>query len=141
MAFEFAPNKTDAALNPAAKSLPAAAGTADTASMDLNATGPLILRRTEFQLGVPALAVLALPNGETATYTLQDSADDTAFVAVQVLTEATQTGAGGAGAAAKTIRFSVPSDIRRYIRVRVTTSGGSGDCSASDMTLTIRCAP
>jgi hypothetical protein len=92
-------------------------------------------------LVVPALAVGALPNGETVTYGLEESTDDSTFTDVYTLSEALQTGAGGAGAATATVRFCLPSNISRYIRVSATTSGGSGDCSGSNMTLTIRCAP
>ena len=141
MAFEFAPNKTDAGLNPAAIALPAAAGTVNSASMDLNAVSPFIPKNTEFQLAVPVLTVGEFPNASTATYTFQDSADDATFLPVMVLTEATQTGAAGAGAAAITIRFNAPSDVRRYIRVSVLTAAGALDCSAKTMALTIRCAP
>ena len=141
MANEFAPNKTDAALNPAAKSLPAVTGTENSASIDLNAVDPFIPGKTEFQLVTPALTVVELPNGETVTYGLEDSEDDSSFADVYTLSEALQTGAGGAGAATGTVRFCPPSDVRRYIRVTATTSGGAGDCSGSNMTFTIRVAP
>jgi len=141
MANEFAPRKNDAAVSPAAKSLPAAAGTENTASIDLNAVAPFLPGNVEFELTTPTLAVGALPNGETVTYELEDSADDTTFADVYILDEALQTGAGGAGATGATIRFNVPSNVGRYVRVSATTSGGSGDCSASSMTLKLRIAP
>ncbi len=140
MAHEFARNRQDAAVNPAALALPnAGGGTVETASVDLNVVDPFIAE-LEFQLVTPALTVGQLPNGETMTYTLEDSADDITFVPVMVLTEATQTGAGGAGDAgdADGIRFGVPSTVSRYVHVDATSSGGANNCSASDMTLTVR---
>ena len=140
MAHEFARNRQDAAVNPAALALPnAGGGTVSTASIDLNAVTPF-LAPMELQLVTPALTVGQLPNAETITYTLQDSTDDITFVDVMVLTEATQTGAGGAGDAgdADGIRFSVPSNVSRYIEVECVSSGGANDCSAASLTLTAR---
>ena len=142
MANEFAPRKQDAALNPAAKTLPSAhSTTVYTASIDLGAVTPFIPGKVEFQLVTPALNTSQLPDTRTVTYTLQDSADDSSFAAVQVLSEATQTGASSAGAAAGTVRFMVPSDVRQYIRVAITTGASTGDCSAASATLTVRLAP
>jgi hypothetical protein len=142
MANEFAPRKTDAALNPAAKTLPSAQSTTVyTASMDLNAVTPFIPGNVEFQLVTPALNTTQLPDSRTVTYALQDSADDSSFATILTLNEATQTGASSAGAASGTVRFSPPSDVRRYIRVAITTGASTGDCSAASATFTIRCAP
>ena len=140
MAHEFSRNRQDDAVNPAALALPnAGGGTVETASIDLNAINPN-LAAIEYQLVTPALTVGQLPNGETITYTLEDSTDDITFVAVMVLTEATQTGAGGAGDAGDSdgIRFVAPSTVSRYIHVDATSSGGANDCSAASLTLTAR---
>ena len=140
MAHEFSRNRQDAAVNPADLALPnAGGGTVNSAAIDLNAVDPN-LAPIEYQLVTPALTVGQLPNGETQTYTWQDSADDVTYTAVMVLTQATQTGAGGAGDAGDSdgIRFVAPSTQRRYGRVSCTSSGGANDCSASDLTLTVR---
>ena len=81
------------------------------------------------------LGVTPLPNGETLTYTIEESTDDTTFTALHVLSEATLTGAGGTGATAKTVYTRLPSDVSRYVRVSVVSSGSAGDSSAATMTL------
>jgi len=48
-----------------------------------------------------------------------------------------QTGAGGAGAAAATARFAIPSDCERYVRVTATNSG-TGDASGASMTVNLK---
>ena len=137
MANEFARNRQDADLNPAAKALPAAASTtANTASIDLNAVTPFVAP-IELNLNTPSLDSTALPNSETVTYELEHSTDDTTFTDVYILDGALQTGAGGAGDSGGDFRFTLPSDINRYIRVSATTSSSTGDCSGSNMTLTV----
>jgi microcystin degradation protein MlrC len=137
MANDYSPARNDAALSPAAIALPAGSSTTvNSASIDLNAVGPF-LAETELEL-VTASATLdstALPNTETLTYTIQDSADDSSFQAVAVLSLATMTGAGGAGDTANTVYHRLASDTRRYVRVSVVSSGSAGDCSAATMTL------
>jgi hypothetical protein len=137
MPNDYSQARSDAALNPAAIALPAGASTTvNGASVDLNAVTPFHAD-VEFEL-VSASATLdstALPNGETITYTLQESTDDSTFTALYVLSEATMTGAGGAGDTANTVYFRLPSDVSRYIRISAVTSGSSGDCSAATMQL------
>ena len=137
MANEYAGRRSDAALTPASLALPSAASTTvNSASIDLNAVTPFHAE-VEFEL-VSASASLdstALPNGETITYVVAESTDDSTFTAVYTLDEATMTGAGGAGDTANTVRFRLPSDISRYIRIQATTSGSSGDCSAASLTV------
>ena len=48
----------------------------------------------------------------------------------------TQTGAGGAGAAAASKRFRLPTDCQRYVGVKVTKSA-SGDASSLSATLSL----
>jgi len=137
MPNDYSPARSDAALNPASLALPSAASTTvNSASVDLNAVTPF-LAEIEFEL-VSASASLdstALPNGETITYVLAESTDDSTFTAVYTLDEATMTGAGGAGDTANTVYFRLPSDISRYVRIQATTSSSSGDCSAASLTL------
>lgn len=120
------------------KALPAAPGSIYTTAFDLGAGIPNaeFLADAEFTIAAPALTVVQLPNGETATYKVQDSTDNVTFVTVAdaVLV---QTGAGGAGAAAANGRARLPSDVSRYVRLAVTISGGAGDCSAASATARI----
>ena len=117
------------------KALPASAGDVSTDSFDLGAAAQK-LARCELELSVPALGATPLPNGETVTYKLEDSADDSSFATVQD-SVVVQTGAAGAGAAAVVDRIGIPSNIRQYVRVTATLSGGGADASASSMTLSL----
>jgi hypothetical protein len=60
-----------------------------------------------------------------------DSAFGTAVtIAADILT---QTGAGGAGAAAAEVRYKFPTTVNRYVRVRAIKSA-AGDASALSLT-------
>lgn len=134
MANEFARNRQDADVNPASKTLPAAASTAaNSASIDLGTTSPK-LGGMELEIGAPILTTTELPDTKTTTYSIEDSADDSSFATIQdaVLV---QTGAGGTGAAAATARVGLGSATRQYIRLVGTTGAGTGDQSAKSMTL------
>jgi len=132
MANEKSYRLKDASLK-ATVALPAALSTTVYSdSFDLGTANQKLLRG-EFEISAEALDTTALPNGETVTYGLQDSADDSTFAAVQD-TVLVQTGASGAGAAAATERIGIPSTLRRYVRVSAVTSSGTGDCSGSDLT-------
>ena len=142
MANEFAPRKTDASLNPAARALPAgASATVYSASIDLGAVTLFAPGKVEFQLVTPTVNNTMLPDTRTLTYTIEDSADDSSFAAVLVLSEAGQLGADNVGAAGATVRFMVPSDVRQYIRLNITSGASVGNCSSVSATLTARIAP
>ncbi len=134
MATNFTYNRQDASINPAALALPdSASGVVNTASIDLEAHENF-LADCEFEISAPAMTVTMLPNADTATFSVQDSADDASFSEIldQVLV---QLGAGSAGAVAQTKRFRVPTDVRRYVRVTCTLSNGCTDSSAVTFTL------
>jgi len=83
MANEFARNRQDADVNPAAKTLPAAASTAaNSASVDLDSTPPQ-LSEIELEIGAPVLTTGELPDTKTTTYSIEDSADDVTFATIQ----------------------------------------------------------
>jgi hypothetical protein len=137
MANTYSPARNDAALSPAAIALPAGSSTTvNSASIDLNAVTPFLAEmELELVTSSATLNSTALPNSETLTYTIEESTDDSTFTAVHVLSEATMTGAGGAGDTANTVYTRLPSDVSRYVRVSVVSSGSAGDCSAATMTL------
>lgn len=116
------------------KAMPAAAATANSASIDLEQTPPNELP-VEVLIEVPALP--ALEDGKDATITFQDSADDSSFAAVDQIAAITLTGAGGAGASATSMRFRLPSDIRRYIRFSAAVEAAGGDNTAVDVTMSL----
>ena len=105
--------------------LPAAAANADSASIDLEATGPAALESVEIELSVPATPDLV--DDKTVIFTFQDSADDSTFAAISELATLTITGAGGAGAAATSTKVRLPSTTARYINVNASTLAAAGD--------------
>jgi len=142
MANEFVPRKTDASMNPAARALPAAASTSVfSASIDLNAVDPLIADNFEIEVAAPALTTTMAPDTRIMEYAIQDSADDSSFADVITLDKAKQTGASSAGAPAVTVRAKLPSSVRRYIRLAVTSGASITDSSAVSATLKVRIAP
>jgi hypothetical protein len=112
--------------------LPSAAGTVNSASIDLGSTtpGPLVETGLTLEVNLPATPNLA--NAATITVTIQDSADNSSFAAVANVSTIGLLGAGGVGAAAKNVRLPLPNTVRRYVRasaVQVST----GDNSAVQM--------
>lgn len=118
------------------KALPAAAATNYSDSIDLADKAPALQHEAkQIEVAIPALPSLA----DTKTYkaTIQDSADDSIFTDVDALGIITLTGAGGAGASAKTQLFPLPKDLRRYIRVKSVVEANGGDNTAKSVTLSI----
>lgn len=95
------------------------------------------LANVEFKLSAPLVTTAQLPDTKTFTYDIlhSDNADGSSS-SILMQDVIVQTGAGGAGAAAATLRFKIPSDAKRYIGFNVTPSGsGTGDASAASATL------
>jgi len=134
-----APNLRDAELQ-VTKELPNGAATVVTDGIDLGLSS-----RAQFAGGLPELLIEApalvvgdLGNGQTMKYEVfHDSASDFSSEASLYGTpNLTQTGAGGAGAAAATKRVALPSDVSRYLRVKATNSG-AGDASDKSVTVSL----
>ena len=92
----------------------------------------------EFKITAPALVVGDLGNGDTMKYSLI-TGDTTDFTnnnfAILVRDVITQTGAGGAGAAAATAQVRAPiGGVRKYIGLQAVNSG-AGDASDKSATL------
>ena len=104
---------------------------ANTASFDLEQAEGGDIESIVFELAAPALVTAQLADTKVVTYKLEDSADNSSFATVDPLIQTTQTGAGGAGAAAKTIRFRPPANTRRYVRIAQTASATPGTLTAS----------
>lgn len=119
------------------KALPNGAATVagDGFNLGLSSKGELVVP-CELRIEAPALATADLPNTETMTYSVYhaESSDysDEVLLYGSVLV---QTGAGGAGAAAKNENVRLPVDVSSYVRVKATNSG-AGD--ASDKSFTTR---
>lgn len=104
---------------------------ANTAIFDLEQADGGDIEKVVFELAAPVLTTTQLTDAKVVTYTLQDSADGSSFASVDPLITTTQTGAGGAGAAAKTIRFRLPVNTRRYVRIAQTATATPGTLTAS----------
>jgi hypothetical protein len=90
----------------------------------------------EIEISAPALAVGELANSSTMKYELITDDNDTFSSATSLGVFITQTGAGGAGAAAQTVRARLPTNIKRYVCLRVTNSA-SVDASAKTATIKV----
>lgn len=115
------------------KALPAAGATAYTTGMDLGQATVQSLEQIEFEISVPATP--ALVEAKTITIAVQDSADNSTFAAVDPAISTVITGATGNGAAAKTVRFRLPSATRRYVRIASTVLASGGDNTGVSVTL------
>lgn len=123
------------------KALPNGANTIYSTGLD---TGITTVQATpvpvvEWELSAPALDTTALPDTKTMTYTIiEDDALplDGSSTAVPGIATLVQTGAGGAGAAATTLKFRRPPTGKRYIGFKAVNSG-TGDASGSSATLQI----
>lgn len=71
-------------------------------------------------------AEAGLSDTKNLYFALEDSADGTTFAAVDPLVRTSQVGAGGSGAAAKTVRFRFPPNVRRYVRIAQTADATPG---------------
>ena len=115
--------------------LPAAAATANTASIDLgSAPGPVPSLQVE--LLIAALTVLIAT--KKITLTLQHSSDDgstDAFADVPGTGAMIAVGKAGNGLDATTFRLFLPKDVKRYIRATATVETGGGDNTAKTFTL------
>lgn len=89
---------------------------ANSASIDLEQTVGGDIENIVIQVISPASPATT---AKICTYTLQDSADNSAWAAVDPSTTTTITAASSA-LAAKTIRFKLPPITRRYIRIAQT---------------------
>jgi hypothetical protein len=116
--------------------LPAAGAAADSGSIDLEATAPGVTAESiEVEIAHPALASLA--DDKDLTIHLEDSADDSSFADISELSSIVSTGAGGGGAAAKTVTLKLPSDVKRYIRINAAVEAAGGDNTGSAATLNL----
>lgn len=126
MAFEFNRNQQDQNYT---STVALVIGGAVTAAFDLEQAVGGDIQNVVFELAAPAVA--GLSNSSTITYTLHDSADGSSFAAVDPAITTVQTGAGGVGTAAKTVRFRVPANTRRYVRIAQTNSTTPGTFTGS----------
>jgi hypothetical protein len=91
----------------------------------------------EVELAAPALSAAELPDNQTMSYAVEhDGSANFSTATVLIPRVAVQTGTGGAGAAAQTVRFKLPNHVKRHVRVRATNSG-TGNASSKQATVRI----
>lgn len=132
MSFEYNRNIRDAA-KVGTLAVPAAAANISGAAVDLEQVNGGIMENVDFEIAIPALPSLA--DAKSLTVTVQDSADGTTFANLDPSQVTTVTGAGGAGSAAKTVRFRMPPQARRYIGLNLAVAASGGDSTAKSVTL------
>lgn len=126
MAYEFNRNQQDK--NYTSTVANAAAGS-NSATFDLEQVVGGDIEEFVVELALPAEALLS--DTKVLTYTVKDSANGSSFTVLDPSLATTQTGAGGAGVAAKTVRFRLPPGARRYVRVEQTATSTPGTLSGS----------
>ena len=118
--------------------LPNGAATTNSDGIQIHDGDAQFLIPHEVEIIAPALATSPLPDTKTMKYSLQQSSDDGVADAYATIPGCeniiTQTGAGGAGAAAQTERVRLPADVEKYIRLSAVNSG-AGDASGSSATV------
>ena len=115
--------------------LPAQNATVNATSIDLGNVNPALAgTHGDLVLSVPATTTAT---GQTQTFTVQDSADNSTFSAVASLATLVLTGVSNATAATDR-RWRLPDSIRRYVRVSVTSSATAGSQTGVTATLTFR---
>lgn len=113
MSFEFNRNQQDLRYS---NSTALHTTAANSASLDLEQVTGGDIERIVGEVVSPASAATT---GKICTYTLQDSADNSAWAAVDPAVTTTITAASSA-LAAKTVRFRFPPNVRRYVRIAQT---------------------
>lgn len=119
--------------------LPNGAATTVSSGLDLanSAKGDMVAT-AEILVEAPALNTTQLPDTKTMIYDLyHDSASD---FSTEVLLEdnvITQTGAGGAGDGAEDAVVGLPSNVKRYVRLKATGSA-AGDATGATATVSVR---
>lgn len=116
--------------------LPNGAATTTTAVIDLGHGSYGDLHANfELLIQAPACTTGQLGDGQTLVYTIEHDTDSAMGSAASIYgTLITQTGAGGAGAAAAEKKVRLPSDVNRYVRLKCVKTGAS-NASGVSMTL------
>lgn len=119
------------------RALTAADGSVTSADLDLDAVQPgVTLEACELLVEIPALLAAELASADTLTIAVQAGAAAAPTTALRGM-GAVITGDGNA-IAAQSFRFRLPSDCPRYVNVKFTTAGTSGDMSDKTATVSLR---
>ncbi len=117
------------------RTLPNAAASNQTATLDLNVEVPYDtkFRKAFLVVTVPALADHT-DTSKTNTITLQDSADNSAFADTSPAIVCKVVGVASTGSAAKTFQVPLPPGVRRYVQFTQTVPSGGGTGSNAAVT-------
>jgi len=121
MAFEFNRNQQDANYETTAT---LAQGGVDSTGFDLEQAIGGDIEPIVGELVIPAVA--GITDDKVLTFTLEDSADNSTYAAIDPATTTTVTGTGGGGSPAKTVRFRFPPNTRQYVRIAQTADATAG---------------
>jgi hypothetical protein len=121
--------------NKKSHALPNGAATTQGSGIDLgHGTAGDFLANCEVLVEAPVLTTTELADAQTITYSLEhDTASGFGGVATipGFASVAVQTGAGGAGAAAQSIRVRLPVDVKQFIRLKTVKAGASNASTKS----------
>ena len=112
--------------------LPAANANVNTPSLNLGAppAGILQLEDVEARITLPANAILTAT--DVITLTVQHATDNATWVSTgQTFTI---TGLGGAGFAAQSFQFRLPSNVNQYVNVNAAVAAGGGSNIGTTLT-------
>jgi hypothetical protein len=119
----------DAALE-VTRALPNGAATVTSTSLQVKADASKdFVADTELEIAAPAVTTAMLGDAATLKYSIvEGNAADLSDATVLAGDVLVQTGAGGAGAAAATKRFRLPSTVKKYVGLRAVKSA-AGDAT------------
>lgn len=101
-----------------------------------NANGSFTVEH-ELLLEAPLMATGIMGDSKTMIYSVETDDNSSFSSATVIIPEIMrQTGASGAGVAAKSTRFRLPSNVEKYVRVKATGST-TGDASSKSATVTL----
>lgn len=120
------------ALKEVVKALPAADAAHNTDPIDLEQVTGGQIESIAFEVAVPALP--ALVQAKTVTIKVKDSANGTDFADTDPVISTTIVGGVGNGAAAKTVRFRLPPNARRYVALNLAVEDAGGNNTGVSVT-------
>lgn len=136
MAYPQVSFSTPDALLTITSALPTQTNTVNSSSIDLGVTAPVLAgTHSDFLVSAPDGA--ALTTGQTLTFTIQDSADNSSFAAVAALPTYVVTGASNVVPTGSNRAFRFPPSIRRYVRVSCAASATAGTSASNSFTAAV----
>ena len=128
-------SNTDALLT-ITNALPIQNTAVNSSSIDLGVAAPVLAGvHSDFIVSAPDGAALA--TGQTLTFTIQDSADNSSFAAVTALPTYVVTGASNLVPVGSNRTFRLPPSVRRYVRVSCAASATAGTSASASFTFQI----